>query len=181
VWPVIPDPGLINNNCTTTGGCPAGTNPITDAVIKFNGAFQTKGTFVSGAPNPLQLSLSIGGQSLSLNIASAVISFDPSAPGEVTNGTIAGVLDTSQLISGLMNVAGNISTSLCSGSAFQSIAMQIEQTSDIVLNGTTVSNPAGTTCNAISIGLGFNSTEIAAPSVIAPGAPAAPSKCDGGM
>ncbi len=180
VWPVIPDPGLINNNCTSAGGCPAGTDPIKDAVIKFNGAFQTGGQFVSGAPNPLTLSLSIGGQSLSLDIASAVISFDPLMPGAVHNGTIAGVLDTSQLISGLMNVAGNISVSLCSGSAFQSIAMQIEQTSDIVLNGTAVSNPKGTTCNAISIGLGFDSVEIAPPSVIAPGSPPAPSKCDGG-
>ncbi len=182
VWPVIPDQGLISG-CTSTGGCPAGTDPIQNAVVKFNGAFQTGGTFVSGAPNPLTLSLSIGGQELSLNIASAVISFDPMAPGSVTNGTIAGVLDTTQLIAGLMNVAGNISTSLCSGSAFQSIAMQIEQTSDIVLNGTTVSNAAGPQCNAISIGLGFNSTEIAIPtsSDIAPGAPAAPSKCaDGG-
>ncbi len=189
VWPVLPDMGLING-CTASGGCPAGTDPIKDAVIQFNGAFQTKGQFVSGAPNPLTLSLSIGGQSLSLNIASAVISFDPCTatsggpcPGSVTNGTIAGVLDTNALISGLMNVAGNISTSLCSGSAFQSIAMQIQQTSDIVLDSTMtkVSNPAGTTCNAISIGLGFNSTEIAVPSVIAPGSPPAPSKCaDGG-
>lgn len=180
-WPVLPDMGLISG-CTSTGGCPAGTDPIANAVVKFNGAFQSKGTFVSGAPNPLTLSLSIGGQELSLNIASAVISFDPMAPGSVTNGTIAGVLDTTQLIAGLMNVAGNISTSLCSGSAFQSIAMQIEQTSDILLNGTTVSNTAGSTCNAISIGLGFNSTEIAVPTSmdIAPGAPAAPSKCDGG-
>jgi hypothetical protein len=181
-WPVLPDMGLISG-CTSAGGCPAGTDPIKNAVIQFNGAFQTKGTFVSGAPNPLTLSLSIGGQELSLNIASAVISFDPMAPGSVTNGTIAGVLDTTQLIAGLMNVAGHISTSLCSGSAFQSIAMQIEQTSDILLNGTTVSNSAGTTCNAISIGLGFNSTEIAIPtsSDIAPGSPPGPSACDGGM
>jgi hypothetical protein len=181
-WPVLPDQGLISG-CTSTGGCPSGTDPIANAVVKFNGAFQTKGTFVSGAPNPLTLSLSIGGQELSLNIASAVISFDPLMPGSVTNGTIAGVLDTTQLIAGLMNVAGNISTSLCSGSAFQSIAMQIEQTSDILLNGTTVSNTSGSQCNAISIGLGFSSDEIAIPNSmdIAPGAPAAPSKCaDGG-
>jgi hypothetical protein len=32
-------------------------------------------------------------------------------------------------------------------------------------------------CNAISIGLGFDSTEIAVPSTIAPGSPAAPNKC----
>lgn len=176
VWPVIPDPGLIAG-CDSVTGCPTGTDPVASAVIKFNGAFQTGGTFVNGTPAPLTLSLSIGGQSLSLDIASAVITFDPMAPGSVTNGVIAGVLDTQQLITGLMNVAGNISTSLCSGSAFQSIAMQIEQTSDILLSGTAVSNTPGSTCNAISIGLGFNSTEIAAPSVIAPGSQPAPSKC----
>ena len=99
------------------------------------------------------------------------------APGSVTNGTIAGVIETGQLISALQQVAGAISTSLCSGSAFQSIAMQIEQTSDIVLNGSTVSNPPGVTCNAISIGLGFNATEIAAPSTIAAPAPAPTNPC----
>jgi hypothetical protein len=178
IWPVLPD---LVNGCTAAGGCPANTDPIANATIKFTKPFQSKGTFVSGAPNPLTLSLSIGGQTLSLDIASAVVSFSPMAAGSVTNGTIAGVLDTTQLIAGLKNVAGNISTSLCSGSAFESIAMQIEQTSDIVLNGTTVSNTSGTTCNAISIGLGFDSTEIAVPTVIAPGAPPAPSKCaDGG-
>jgi hypothetical protein len=176
-WPVIPDPGLIMG-CTTTGGCPAGTDPVAKAVIKFSSAFQTKGTFVNGTPSPLTLSLSIGGQSLSLNVSSAVISFDPMAPGSVTNGTIAGVLDTMALINGLMSVAGHISTSLCMGSAFQSIATQIEQTSDIVLNGTNVENKAGEMCNAISIGLGFNSTEIAPPTTIAAPSAPAPNPCD---
>jgi len=182
VWPVLPDPGLISG-CSSTMGCPTGTDPVASAVVKFTSAFQSKGTFVNGTPSPLALSLSIGGQELTLNIASASISFDPMAPGSVTNGTIAGVLNTTQLIDGLKNVAGNISTSLCSGSAFDSIALQIEQTSDILLgsDNTTVSNTPGTQCNAISIGLGFNSTEIAPPTAIAPGAPAAPSPCsDGG-
>jgi hypothetical protein len=74
-------------------------------------------------------------------------------------------------------VAGNISPSLCAGSAFQSIATQIEQTSDIILTGTTVSNTAGQPCNAISIGLGFNSIEIATPTAIAVATPPAPDKC----
>jgi hypothetical protein len=181
VWPVIPDPGLISGcvpySDAGASGCPAGTNPVTNAVIKFGSAFQTKGTFVNGTPSPLTLSLSIGGTSLSLSIASAVITFDPKAPGSVTNGTIAGVLETEALISGLKSVAGNISTSLCTGSAFQSIATQIQQTSDILINGTTVSNAAGTTCNAISIGLGFNSVEIATPTAIAAATPPTPDKC----
>jgi hypothetical protein len=179
-WPVLYDPGLISG-CSMSTGCPAGYDPVANAVIKFTSAFQSKGTFVNGTPSPLALSLSIGGQSLTLNIAAASIAFDPLMPGAVTNGTIAGVLDTMELINGLKSVAGNISTSLCSGSAFDSIALQIQQTSDIMLNGSTVSNSAGPTCNAISIGLGFNSTEIAAPTVIAPPSAAAKDPCaDGG-
>jgi hypothetical protein len=181
VWPVLPDPGLISG-CDPVQGCPAGTDPVANAVIKFGAAFQTKGTFVNGTPSPLTLSLSFSGQTLSLNIASAVISFDPLMPGAVTNGTIAGVLDTTGLINGLQSIAGHISTSLCSGSAFASIAMQIQQTSDIQLatDGKTVTNSAGSPCNAISIGLGMDMTEIAPPSVIAPGSPAAANVCDGG-
>ena len=182
VWPVLPDPGLITGcvpySATGASGCPAGTDPIGGAKIRFDKAFQTNGTFVNGTPAPLTLSLSIGGQSLSLSIASAVITFDPKAPGEVTNGTIAGVLETEALINGLRSVAGNISTSLCTGSAFQAIALQIQQTSDILIDGNSnVTNTTGTTCNGISIGLGINSVEIAAPTTIAAATPPAPDKC----
>ena len=173
-WPVLPD---LVQGCTSTGGCPAGTDPVAKASVQFPSAFQTNGTFVNGTPAALTLSLSIGGQSLSLNIASAVITFDPAAPGSVTNGTIAGVLDTTELINGLRSVAGNISPSLCAGSAFDSIASSIQQASDIQLDNGKVANNAGSPCNAISIGLGFDSSEIAAPSEIAPGSPPAPSKC----
>lgn len=47
--------------------------------------------------------------------------------------------------------------SLCSGSAFDSIAQQISQAQDIQLDGT---NAAGTPCTAISIGLGFDGVQI---------------------
>ncbi len=174
IWPVTPDD---INGCSATTGCPNGTDPIANAQLQLPSAFQTHGTFVSGAPVPMSLSVDFGGQPLVLNIQSAVLSFDPLMPGAVQNGTIAGVIQTGQLISALQQVAGAISTSLCSGSAFQSIAMQIEQTSDIVLNGSTVSNTAGVTCNAISIGLGFNATEIAPPSTIAAPAPAPTNPC----
>ena len=176
-WPVLPDPGLITGCQPYPVGCPANTDPIANAKVTFNNAFQTKGTFVNGTPSPLTLSLTISGHTLSLDIASAVITFDPSSPGSVTNGTIAGVLNTEQLITGLKQIAGSISTTLCTGSGFQSIATQIEQTSDIINNGSTVSNTAGSACNAISIGLGFNSVEIAKPTAIAAPSPPAPDKC----
>ena len=179
VWPVLPDPGLISGCMPYPQGCPAGTDPAANAVIKFPAAFQTGGTFVNGSPSTVTLSLSISGQSLSLQVASAVISFNPAGPGSVTDGTIAGVLDTNNLITSLMNVAGSFSPTLCGGSAFQSIAMQIQATSDIVLNGSTVSNAAGSMCNAISIGLGFDSKEIAAPTDIAAPLAPKPSPCGG--
>jgi hypothetical protein len=54
---------------------------------------------------------------------------------------------------------------------------QFEQASDILYDGATISNVSGQACNAISIGLGFDATEIAPPSVIAPGAPQPPDPC----
>ncbi len=176
-WPVAPE---LMSGCTLTTGCPSGTNPVTDATVRLMG-FQSGGTFVSGPPVPLTLPIALFGQPLVLNVASAVITFQPQMPGSVTGGVIAGVIASDDLIAALQRSAGNLTTSLCSGSAFESIAMQIQQTSDIVLNGTTVSNAAGVQCNAISIGLGFNATEIAAPSVIAGPSQPPPNPCgDGG-
>jgi len=177
-WPVRPE--LLS--CYPSGGsdnCTATTDPIMAADVKFPSAFQTKGTFVNGTPSLLSLSLTIGGNTITLNVHSAVVSFDPQMPGSVTNGTIAGVINTEELISGLKTIAGHISTSLCSGSAFQSIASQIQQTSDIVVSGDMVSNTPGTTCNGISVGLGFDATEIAIPTGadIAPMTLAGPDPC----
>lgn len=177
-WPIRPE--LLN--CFPAGGtdsCSASTDPIMAADVKFGSAFQTNGTFVNGTPSLLSLSLTFSGNTITLNVHSAIVSFDPQSPGSVTNGTIAGVINTEELIAGLKQIAGHISTSLCSGSAFQSIASQIEQTSDIVVSGDSVSNAAGTTCNGISVGLGFEATEIALPTGadIAPMTPAGPDPC----
>jgi hypothetical protein len=124
----------------------------------------------------------MSGQALQLHLHSAVVTFDPQMPGSVTNGTIAGVLNTMEMIVAFQQVAGHISTSLCSGSAFQSIAAQIEQTSDMIVSGSTVSNTPGTTCNGISIGIGFDATEIALPTPadIAPPQPPPVDPCAGG-
>jgi hypothetical protein len=173
-WPI--DPTSING---CANGCPTGTDPIQGATVKFPSAFQVRGTFVNGAPSDIVLSLPVGGQPMRLNIHDAVITFDPQMPGAVTNGTIAGVLNTQELIAAIQQVAGHISTSLCSGSAFQSIASQIQQTSDIVMSVNAVSNTAGTSCNAISMGIGFDATEIAIPTSadIAPLQPPPPNPC----
>ena len=92
------------------------------------------------------LSLAFGGQPLEFPIRDAHVAMNGSG------GVLAAVAQTTGVINGLQAVAGAISTSLCSGAAFQSIAQQIEQASDIMTDGT---NPIATPCNAISIGLEF--------------------------
>jgi hypothetical protein len=176
-WPILP---MAIAGCTPTTGCPAGTDPVQNASTRFPLAYQSSGTFVSGTPVDMELSFGQGSL-IVLPIRHAVISFAPKAPGSVTNGTIAGVMATTELVEALQAEAGSISTSLCSGAAFQSIAQQIEQAADMVYdpgNGD-VSNGAGTPCNAISIGLGFDATEIAAPVAadIAAPQPAPPNPC----
>ncbi len=62
------------------------------------------------------------------------------------------MLDTEKFIDQLKQVAGSFDPSLCSGPTFDSIAQQIRSASDIMVDGT--QDPAQT-CNAISIGVGF--------------------------
>ncbi len=69
-----------------------------------------------------------------------------------TGGTIAGVLDLEETVEGFGAVAGSISQSLCGGEAWASVAKQIRQAADILLDGT---NEPGHTCTGISLGIGF--------------------------
>jgi hypothetical protein len=147
------------------------TDP-TQSQIQFNSGYVTNGTYVSGSLAnggvTVALSLVFQGVALTLSVDSAVITFDHTSPLSAANGTIAGVINTNDLITGLKAVAGRISTSLC-GDAFNGIAQQIMYASDIIVDSNTgaVTNVAGTACNAISIGLGFTGAQIKNPDTIA--------------
>jgi hypothetical protein len=160
-WPIEPE----SLTGCPAGVCPAGTDPIASAAVKLSGAYQKNGTFVSGGTVVVSLNLALGGATFPLTIHAATLTFAPDEPGSVTDGTIAGAVPTNDLIAAMQSAAGSISTSLCAGSAFQSIAQQIAQASDIILSpsSTAISNTAGTACSAISIGLGFEGSEIAIP------------------
>ena len=152
--------------------------PTSVAKVQFPSAYVTNGTFVNGTPSDVLLSLAIGGQTLTITAHSALLTFEQSSPGKVTNGTIAGVLDTTELLNAVMGIAGHISHGLCSASAFAPIGMAIQQASDIILNSDgTIKNVPGQPCNAISIGLGFDAVEIAPPTTLAGPAPTQPNPC----
>lgn len=147
-WPVFPE--LLSD-----------PSDITTSKVKFPTSFVAGGTWLSGTKGTVSLSLSVSGFSLTLDIKSAVISMDVTGTGAsaaATNGTIAGVLDTEQLITELGKVAGSFDESLCSGSTFESIAQNIRQGSDIMNDGS--NGDAEKTCNGISIGLGFDAAAV---------------------
>ncbi len=127
-WPVAPASVM---GCAYPAGCAPGTDPIENALTKFTGSFQSKGTFVSGQPQLFMLPLAVGGLILTLNIH-GYLTFDHYFPGAVTNGTLAGAILASDLADQL---AQPMMPSLCQGTAYQSVIMQIEQMADIVLDG----------------------------------------------
>jgi hypothetical protein len=166
-WPVRPE--LLSN-----------ASDPKSSTVRFPSAYVVNGTFVNGSPGKLTLNLAIGGVALDLTISQAVITFNNLGNGKTNNGTIAGVINTEDLITKLKAVAGRISTSLCQGSAFESIAQQIRQASDIKADGT---NAAGAPCDGISIGLGFDAAEIGLPKTVGMLAAPSPDPCaasDGG-
>ena len=140
----------------------------------FANAFIESGQFVTqNAPDPLVLSLSLNGVPVELHLHDSTILFQHTVGDDLTNGTIAGVLDTQEFITTLKSVAGQFSTSLC-GSAFDGIAQQIQQASDIMSDGT---NVAGLTCNGISVGIGFDAKRVANPTKVVPPPPPPPDPC----
>jgi hypothetical protein len=164
-WPVVPS--LLSDP----------TN-VESSKIVLSEAYGSGGTFVSGSPTKVSLSLSFGGIDLGLDIEQAIITMDINGTS-ATNGRIAGVINASKLIDGLRDLGGKFSTSLCKGSTFDSIADQIRQAADMLSDG---SNTSGKDCDAISVGLAFEATEIGAPKRVAAPAPLAPDPCaeDGG-
>jgi hypothetical protein len=160
-WPILPE---LLVGCPN-GVCPPGTDPVASAAIQFPQAYENGGVFVSGpiaAAVPLPLS---GASPWTLTIHGAIVTFQQQAPGSVTGGTVAGVLVPSEVIQSLQSVAGSLSTSLCAASSLQSIERVVQEAADIVVDPTSgeVGNGPGVACNGISIGVGFDASEVAAP------------------
>lgn len=139
-------------------------------------AFINDGTFVNGKGDAsVPLTLSVGGQPFSFTIKRALISFKHDAAGDsLAEGTIAGVIDTNELVSAVATVAGHFNQALCSGSLLESVKDQIRQASDMLSDGT--QDPAKS-CDGISVGIGFTAKRVGSPTQAVDPAPPAPSVC----
>ncbi|HEY8090565.1 MAG TPA: hypothetical protein VIF09_22040 [Polyangiaceae bacterium] len=81
---------------------------------------------------------------------------DPSN-GAASGGVLSGIIAPGDIVEWAQLLAGSFTTSLCTGTAFQSIKEEILQASDIMMDGT---NEPGQACNGISLGLGFDATAV---------------------
>ncbi|HTJ82202.1 MAG TPA: hypothetical protein VL400_10790 [Polyangiaceae bacterium] len=134
------------------------TAALHSSQVHFTSSYTNANTWVSGDKGTVGLKLGIAGFSLDLNIRSAVITMELAADHSgATNGVIAGVLDTEELIAQLRDVLGAVDPSFCEGAAVEGILNQIRQASDIMKDG---SQDPSATCDGISIGLGFDASPV---------------------
>ena len=137
-------------------------NNITTAVMQFTDSTVTNDLWESGpgagATITLTLRLNLGSIVLPLTLREARLELQLSSGYTAgTDGIITGVIDTEELVELLRDALGSTDPSLCQGSTFDALALQVRQTSDIMVDGT--QDPTAT-CNAISVGLGFTMSEV---------------------
>jgi hypothetical protein len=152
------------NVCTLKPGAPTaiqvdGTNgidnsfganicPLFDTIIG-PGACSTKltgATIVADATGAGMVSVGLGGFPITIPIHDAYVAITNQS-GE---GVLGAVVDATDLVSAIQSALALASPSLCSGSTFQSIAVQIEQAADILPSG---ADTQGQPCTAISVGM----------------------------
>lgn len=132
------------------------------AWLSFPDGYVAQGTWVgeppSSASSPLDLELRLGHfASWPLTVTHVQFAMSLAPHSGSSPGVLAGVIRTEDMVSWFKATAGAVSMSLCTGSAFASIAMQVEQMSDIMADGT---NAPGATCNGISLGLGLDAVPV---------------------
>ncbi|HEY5242676.1 MAG TPA: hypothetical protein VIJ22_14450 [Polyangiaceae bacterium] len=129
-------------------------------LLMFPQSYVVGGVLVAEPPAGAgELALGIaGGAPLVLPIRHVQIAMTLSPDGmTATAGTISGILPTDRLVALAQNVAGTVGTTLCSGSAFLTLAQWIEQSEESLLDGT---QDPSLPCDGISIGLGFEAVRV---------------------
>ncbi len=121
----------------------------------------------SGSGGEITLTLSLSNLEIRIPIKQAQLTAVLSDDNKnASSGILAGIIDTEAFIAEFAEAAGAFDPSLCPPSAtFESIAQQIRQGQDILLDGS--QNPS-VSCNGISIGIGFDAEGAVLGSVLPP-------------
>lgn len=146
VWP-------IRSDCLLGGdlASPKTAFPTAEVALDASGARR----FRSITVGDIDLRLMSQGFEVSMPIRRARIVMTLSDDNaHATFGMIGGILDTEAYINELAKVAGSFDPTLCPpSSTFESIAQQVRQAADILMDG---SQDPSKQCEGISIGLGFD-------------------------
>jgi hypothetical protein len=134
-----------------------GTSPTTP----FTGGWLAGATVVSGVvggPGEITLYVTLGGAALGIPIRNPrVVMTLSNGDASAMTGTIAGEIPTVEMVLAFEAVAGDISSSLCGGAVMESIMDQILGASDILIDG---SQDSSQSCDAISVGIGFDAERV---------------------
>ncbi len=130
---------------------------VDSARISFETGSIVSNRLVTGTPAKFQLMVPIAGTVLRLTAhqAKIAIDFDSQKSGAI-RGTMSGVLETEEFIEEARDVLGFLDPEMCDGPSFEYVAASIRKASDIMSDGT---QDPSSTCNGISIGIGFTMTK----------------------
>src|ERR1019366_6583948 len=107
-------------------------------LLSFPSGYLTQGTWAAeppSGPGLADLSLRIvPGFVPPVLVTNVQVALTLGPTGNTASGVLSGVVPTASFVAWFQLIAGHVSTSLCSGSAFASIAQQIEQAADIMLD-----------------------------------------------
>jgi len=124
--------------------------------LQFPAAYVREDTWVSGIAEG-DLDISFGGAFV-IHLHHVVVTGPlDGAREQIVHGMISGVLDTEEFASTIGEYLGAIDVSFC-GVAGSGVMNQMRQASDIMNDGT----QSQSTCNGISIGLGFDAVAVTA-------------------
>ena len=147
---------------------------IDAAKSSFFGSYVNNYVVVAAPPTTVVLRLAAASLPMTFTVHQAVITFesDPSF-SKGSYGVIAGVLETEEYVEMMRQIAGSFDPALCSGTTFESLADQIRQASDIMVDGSQDPNQI---CNGVSFGMGFEAV-AAKIGGVAPAMPPPPKPC----
>ena len=142
----------------------------------FANGYVSNNTWVSAPAGTINLRMDFSSEHLPVPISNAVVTMELAGDRKsATNGVIAGIVAVDDYIKILRKVVGLFDPGLCSGTTFDSLADQIRQAADILIDG---SQDPAKTCDGISIGVGFEAKVVQLGSSVAP--PTQEDPCAGG-
>lgn len=152
-------------------------NRGSDGLLHAPSSYVTGGTFVS-APALARLPLRLRSVAdIHLEIRNATLTFELSGSGadaKGARGVIAGVLDVQEVLAEAHRYAGVVDPDHCTSRVLLSVLMGVGQTADIMLDRS--NGDPDVSCNAISVGIGFEASAVTLGDVVSP-APPPPAGC----